>query len=279
VSEELPEAEVGAEVADRLRQDMPHSARMYDYFLGGKTNYEVDRKAGEAALHRFPAARTAARVNRAFVHRSARFLARDQGVRQFLDIGTGIPTQPNLHEVVQSEAPGARITYVDNDPIVLVYADSLLRSTPEGATGYVEADVRDPLSLLAAVERDGCVDLDRPLGLSLNAVLHFVPDDRDPYGVVRTLVDRLAPGSYLTISHATPDFDPVGWAAMVEIYTKGGTPLQVRKREEVLAFFDGLELLEPGLTVAHQWHPEPASGPSLVSNAESSLYAGVARKS
>jgi hypothetical protein len=273
MGDELPQT-----AEDRLRQDLPHSARMYDYYLGGNTNYAVDRDAAEQVIVTFPAVRTAARVNRAFVHRSARILARDHGIRQFLDIGTGIPTAPNLHEVVQREAPAARVTYVDNDPIVLVYADSLLRSSAEGATGYVEADVTDPEHLLEVVRRDGCVDLTRPVGLSLNALLHFVPDDRDARGVVATLVGALAPGSYLTISHCTPDFAPEVWAAIVDVYTKGGTPLQVRSRAEVGEFFTGLELLDPGVEVAHRWNPEPASGPSLISDADASLYVGVARK-
>jgi len=251
---------------------------MYDYYLGGKTNYVVDRDAAEEVLRSFPAGRSVARVNRAFVHRSARFLARDRGIRQFLDIGTGIPTAPNLHEVVQSEAPESHIAYVDNDPIVLVYADSLLGSSPEGATAYVEADVTDPVGLLEAVKQVECLDLRRPVGLSLNAVLHFVPDGRDPYGIVRTLMDNLAPGSYLSLSHCTPDFDPQTWATIVEIYNARGTPTQVRSKAEVLGFFDGLDLVEPGLVVAHRWRPEPASGPSLISDAEASLYAAVAYK-
>lgn len=251
---------------------------MYDYYLGGKTNYAVDREAADEVIRTFPAIRTVARVNRAFVHRSARFLARECGIRQFLDIGTGIPTAPNLHEVAQAEVPEARVTYVDNDPIVLVYADSLLASTPQGATGYVEADVRDPEGLLACVEESGCVDLRQPLGLSLNAVLHFVPDELDAYGIVAALVDRLVPGSYLALSHCTPDFEPEAWAAIVEVYTSGGTPLQVRSKAEVERFFDGLQLMDPGVVVAHRWRPEPASGPSLVSDGQASLYAGVARK-
>jgi hypothetical protein len=263
VGEELPQA-----AGDRLRQDIPHSARMYDYYLGGNTNYAVDREAAERVIAAFPAVRTAARVNRAFVHRSARALARDHGIRQFLDIGTGIPTAPNLHEVVQREVPQARVTYVDNDPIVLVYADSLLRSSAEG----------DPEQLLDVVRRDGCLDLDLPVGLSLNALLHFVPDEQDAYGVVAALVAALAPGSYLTISHCTPDFAPEVWAAIVDVYTKGGTALRVRSRDEVREFFTGLDLLEPGVAVAHRWNPEPASGPSLISDADASLYAGVARK-
>jgi hypothetical protein len=274
-AEPLDEPAAGA---DRLRQDRPHSARMYDYYLGGKTNYAVDRAAAEAVIRQFPAIRTTARVNRAFVHRSARFLARERGITQFLDIGTGIPTAPNLHEVVQREVPQARVAYADNDPIVLVYADSLLGSSPEGRTDYVEADVSEPDALLAAVEATGCLDFKQPVGLSMNALLHFLPDDRDPYGVVAALTDRLAPGSYLTLSHCTPDFAPEVWAQIVDIYVKGGTPTQVRTREEVVRFFDGLVLEEPGVVVAHQWRPEPASGPSLVTDAEVSLYAGVARK-
>jgi hypothetical protein len=265
-------------LADRLRQDQPHSARMYDYYLGGKTNYAVDRSAGEDVIRRLPTVRTAALVNRAFVHRSARFLARDRGIRQFLDIGTGIPTTPNLHEVVQSEAPSARVVYVDNDPIVLVYADNLLASTPEGATEYVEADLTDPGAVLAAVRESGCLDLSQPIGLSLNAVMHFVPDEQDAYGVVATLVDQLVPGSYLVLSHVTHDFSPKAWGEIMDIYNGSGTALQTRTLAEVERFFDGLEVVEPGVLVAHQWRPEVDSGPGLISDSSASLYAGVARK-
>lgn len=251
---------------------------MYDYYLGGKTNYAVDRDAADAVISGFPAIRTVARINRAFMHRSARFLAAECGIRQFLDIGTGIPTAPNLHEVVQQVSDDARVAYVDNDPIVLAYADSLLASSVEGATAYVEADVRDPERLLARVEETGCLNFDAPIGLSLNAVLHFVPDSFGPYGIVEALVDRLAPGSYLALSHCTPDFDPEAWAAIVEVYISRGTPTQVRDKANVERFFDGLHLVGPGVVVAHRWRPEPASGPSLVTDAQASLYAGVAQK-
>ncbi|MFE7124932.1 SAM-dependent methyltransferase [Streptomyces sp. NPDC057617] len=261
-----------------LQQDRPHSARMYDYYLGGKTNYAVDREAAQEVTRHFPGISTVARVNRAFMHRSARYLASQCGIRQFIDIGTGIPTAPNLHEVAQEAAPDARVVYVDSDPIVLVYADGLLNSSPQGATTYVEGDVTDPGSVLAAIEESGYLDLNRPVGLSLHALLHFVPDDRDPYGIVRTLLNRLAPGSYLSLSHCTPDFDPAAWAAIVNVYTAAGTPTQVRSRAEVLRFFDGLTLTDPGLVVAHRWRPEAASGPSLVTDTQVSLYAGVAQK-
>ncbi|WP_265736795.1 SAM-dependent methyltransferase [Actinacidiphila yeochonensis] len=265
--------------ADRLRQHRPHSGRMYDYYLGGRTNYAVDREAAETVMRRFPAIRVTARVNRAFTHRAARFLARDRGLRQFLDIGTGIPTAPNLHEVVQAEVPEARVAYADNDPIVLVYADSLLGSTPEGRTGYVEADLTEPAGLLAAVAAGGCLDLSEPVALSLNAVLPFVPDDKEPYAVVATLMDRLAPGSYLTLSHATGDFAPEVWAEVVGVYAQGGTPAQVRSHAEVERFFSGLVLEDPGVVLAHRWRPDPADGPAVqLGDNVVSLYVGMARK-
>jgi hypothetical protein len=275
---QVPYGAEGAGVPERLRQDRPHSARMYDYYLGGKTNYTADREAADEVIGSFPAIRTVARVNRAFMQRSARFLARECGIRQFLDIGTGIPTTPNLHEVVQAEAPDARVVYADNDPIVLMYADSLLTGSAEGSTGYVEADVRDPADLLARVAETGSIDFARPVGLSLNAVLHFVPDRMDPYGIVRALVGHLASGSYLVLSHCTPDFDPEAWAAIVDVYNKSGTPAQVRDKAEVERFYAGLELVDPGVVVAHRWRPEPAGEPEAVTDAQVSLYAGVARK-
>ncbi|MEW1794614.1 SAM-dependent methyltransferase [Streptomyces niveus] len=261
-----------------LRQDLPHSARMYDYYLGGKTNYAVDREAAEEVIRHFPSIGVVARANRAYMHRAARYLAEHCGIRQFIDIGTGIPTTPNLHDIVQDSAPESRVVYADNDPIVLVYADRLLKGSPQGATDYVEASVTDPDGLMAAVEHSGCLDLRRPVGLSLHALMHFVPDDRDPYGVVRTLLDRLAPGSYLSLTHCTPDFEPEIWREIEGVYARGGTQVQVRTYAEVLRFFDGLTLQEPGLKIAHRWRPEPGSGPGLVTDAQVSLYAGVAQK-
>lgn len=258
---------------------VPSVARMYDYLLDGKDNYPADRGATEELLEQVPSMKVLALNNRQFLRRVVRVLAEDYGIRQFVDHGSGLPTQDNVHEIAQRVHPDARVVYADNDPIVLVYADNLLSSSPEGATEYVEADVTDPTALLAAVEAAQCVDFSEPIGLSLNAVLHFVPDARDAYGVVEALVGRLAPGSYLALSHCTPDFDPDAWATITDIYTQGGTPLQVRTKSEVERFFNGLELVEPGVEVAHQWRPEAGEGPSLVTNAQSSLYAGVARKS
>ncbi|MFJ6572244.1 SAM-dependent methyltransferase [Streptomyces sp. NPDC091292] len=260
-----------------LGQDRPHSARMYDYYLGGKTNYAVDREAAREVIRVFPAIETVARINRAFMHRSARFLAQ-RGIRQFIDVGTGIPTSPNLHEVVQEVAPECRVVYVDNDPIVLIYADELLDGSPEGTTSYVHADARRPADVLAAVRAEGVLDFDRPVALSLHALLHFVTDEQEPYALVGRLLEQLPPGSCLSLSHCTGDFEPEAWQAIVDTYTRRGTPLRVRSKAEVQGFFDGLELFGPGLVVAHRWRPEPASGPSLVSDGHASLYAGVARK-
>ncbi|QBJ89034.1 SAM-dependent methyltransferase [Streptomyces seoulensis] len=261
-----------------LGQDQPHSARMYDYYLGGKTNYSVDREAAQAVIRLFPAIETVARVNRAYMHRAARYLAQRCGMRQFIDVGTGIPTAPNLHEVVQGVAPESRVMYIDNDPIVLVYADELLAGTPEGRTGYVQADATDPDAVLAAVKAEGVVDLGKPVVLSLHALLHFIPDDRDPYRIVRRFMDHLAPGSYLSLTHCTGDFAPDTWAAVIDTYVQRGTPAQVRSRDEVERFFAGLELVDPGVVLAHQWHPEVGSGPGVLSDRLVSLYAGVGRK-
>ncbi|MEU6122598.1 SAM-dependent methyltransferase [Streptomyces sp. NPDC047123] len=260
-----------------LRQDQAHSARMYDYYLGGKTNYAVDREAAEQVIKAFPAIETVARVNRAYMHRAMRHLAQS-GVRQFLDVGTGIPTAPNLHDIVQQVAPEARVVYADNDPIVLVYADALLAGAPQGRTAYVQADATDPARLLAAVREQGVLDLTKPVALSLHALLHFVPDDREPARMVAAFLDELASGSYLSLTHCTGDFDPAAWKKIIETYIARGTPAQVRSREEVLPFFDGLELLDPGVVLAHQWHPEPGSGPAVLTDRLVSLYAGVARK-
>lgn len=276
--DETPELPEGSDASVGLSQDRPHSARMYDYYLGGKTNYLVDREAAEAVIRQFPALPTVARINRAFMHRAVHFLAAECGVTQFLDIGSGIPTAPNMHEVAQAVTPTSKVAYLDTDPIVLAYADSLLTSSPEGRTTYLEASVTDVDTVFAAVEEDGCLDLRQPVALTLHALLHFIPDDRDPYGTVNRLLDRLAPGSYLSLTHCTGDFAPGPWQAIADLYTKKGTPTQVRSHAEVLQFFDGLELVDPGLAVAHRWKPEPASGPSLVGDTDASLYAGVARK-
>ncbi|QOV34944.1 SAM-dependent methyltransferase [Streptomyces ferrugineus] len=258
--------------ATPLDTSRPHSARMYDYFLGGKDNYPVDAEAAEQVISLFPAVREMARTNRRFMHRASRLLA-ERGVRQFLDIGTGIPTEPNLHQIVQGITPDARVVYADNDPIVLRHAEALLHSTREGRTAYVHGDVREPGEILAAARRT--LDFAQPVALSLVALLHLVPDEDEPGRIVRELLEPLAPGSYLTLSHATGDFDPETWERVVEVYRRGGTPAQVRSREEFAGFFASLDLLDPGLTLAALWHPEPGEPHD---GEETPLYAAVARK-
>jgi hypothetical protein len=262
-----------------LRTDVPHSARMYDYFLGGKDNYQADRDAAETALQEFPAVRVTARTNREFMRHATRYLA-GQGVRQFLDIGTGIPTEPNLHQVAQELAPESRVVYVDNDPIVFTHARARLVSTPEGRTAYVQADATHPGDILAAPELRETLDLSQPVAVSLMALLHFVPGD--VYAVVNTLMEPLAPGSYLAMSHVTTDFDegdddPGGMARLLQVYIDRGIPVRPRTRAEVARFFDGLELVEPGVEVIHRWRNAGIEHPRS-HDKQVSLYGAVGKK-
>ncbi|MCX4878789.1 MULTISPECIES: SAM-dependent methyltransferase [unclassified Streptomyces] len=253
----------------------PHSARMYDYYLGGKDHFEVDKLAAETVASVYPAIFVCARENRAFMHRATRVLAREHGIRQWLDIGTGIPTEPNLHQVAQSVVPEARVVYADNDPLVLKYAERLMRSTAQGRTTYIEADVNDPATLLNSPALAEVLDLDQPVALSLNALMHFVTDSQDPYGIVERLLAVLPSGSALALSHCTPDFDPATWQKVTDIYTNAGTPVRFRSRDDVARFFSGLDLLDPGVLVGHRWRPE---GDSDATDAEVSLWTGVGIK-
>ncbi|WP_407554298.1 SAM-dependent methyltransferase [Streptomyces sp. Pv4-95] len=262
-----------------LQLDRAHSSRIYDYFLGGKTNFLADRMAAGSVLGVFPAALVAARINREFMHRATRLLARS-GMRQFLDIGTGIPTPPNLHDIAQGIAPSARVVYTDNDPIVLAHAAALLLSTPEGRTAYVQADVTDPVGILTAPQLLDTLDLRRPVALSLNALMHFVTDDGSDraHTIVEALKDALPSGSTLAMTHATPDMDATAMHKIIKIYADAGTPLQFRSRAEFRRFFDGWELLEPGVTLSHQWRPDRPEDATHVTDAEAACYAAIARK-
>ncbi|MFE6827475.1 SAM-dependent methyltransferase [Streptomyces sp. NPDC057690] len=231
----------------------PHPARMYDWYLGGKDNYPVDEAMGRQMLALDPRVPVMARVNRAFMHRSTRWLATN-GVRQFLDVGTGIPTEPNLHQVAQRIAPDARVVYCDNDPIVLAHAAALLRSTSQGVTEYLQADVRDPDAIIAGAAK--ILDLSRPVALSLVALLHFVSDEDGAHELVDRLLAALPSGSYLMMTHATADFSPEESAAATAKLKAAGVTLALRSREEFTRFFDGLDLVEPGVAVVPEWHPE-----------------------
>ncbi|MER7009135.1 SAM-dependent methyltransferase [Dactylosporangium sp. NPDC000555] len=260
-----------------LQTDRPHPARVYDFLLGGKDNFPVDRAAGEAGLKANPNSRIPPRENRNFLCRVVEHLATEYGVRQFLDIGTGIPTSPNVHEVAQAVAPESRIVYVDNDPIVLAHARALLTSKPEGRTEYVDADLRDVDRILSAPQLREAIDLDRPVALLLIAIMHFVGDADRPYEIVQRLVDALPSGSYLALSHLTGDFDAAAWERVAAIYAKQGVTMQVRSHEEISRFFTGLELVEPGLPIVTKWRPD-ADVNASATDTQVAVYGGLARK-
>ncbi|MBH5131628.1 SAM-dependent methyltransferase [Streptomyces sp. HB-N217] len=253
----------------------PHPARMYDWYLGGKDNYPVDEAMGRQMLTLDPRVPVMARVNRAFMHRATRWLAA-HGTRQFLDVGTGIPTEPNLHQVAQETAPDAHVVYCDNDPIVLAHAAALLRGTPEGKTEYLQADVRDPDAVLEGAGK--ILDFDRPIALSLVALLHFVSDEDGAHDLVRRLLDALPSGSHLVMTHATADFTPEQSRAATEQLRAAGVTLALRSREEFTRFFTGLDLVEPGVQVPHLWHPELGAPVAGQEDGVIPGYGAVARK-
>jgi hypothetical protein len=261
-----------------LQTDRPHSARVYDYLLGGKDNFPADREVAEADMRANPASRVGPRQNRAFLRRAVRFLAAEAGIRQFLDIGTGIPTSPNTHEVAQGVAPDSRIVYVDNDPIVLAHARALLTSSPQGRTQYIDADLLQPARILASRHLEETLDLSQPVALLLFATMHLIPDEQDPFGIVAGLVDVLVPGSYLALSQITPDFAPEAWEKTKEIAGRGGVTMRPRARADIARYFDGLDIVEPGLQVVHHWRPDPDETPAEIPDALVSMYGGVARK-
>src|SRR5262245_22153598 len=261
-----------ADPGPRFDPSVPHPARIYAYWLGGKDHYAADREVAEEVIRRRPQVVAGARANRAFLTRAVRYLAAECGVRQFLDIGTGLPTPNSTHQVAQAVAPGSRVVYVDNDPLVLVHARALLTSGPQGSCDYVEADLRDTPAVLAGAART--LDLTRPVAVLLLAVLHFLPGNDDPARLVATLARRLAPGSFVAISHLTADFAPGPVAAGVEAYTSlVPTPLVPRSHAQVSALFGGLPLVPPGVVPVTEWRPAVAS--PLPQAAD--LSAGVAR--
>jgi S-adenosyl methyltransferase len=251
-----------------------HPARVYDYWLGGKDNFEADRIAGEETIAAYPAIRASARANRAFLERTVRYLAAEQGIRQFLDIGTGLPTASNTHEVAQSVAADSRIVYVDNDPLVLVHARALLTSSPEGVTAYLDADLREVDYLLEQVT--DTLDFSQPVAVMLLAILHYIPDLEEAQHIVARLMSAMPSGSFLVISHAASDIDPDEMAEMIrrmnEHLAEGNHV--GRPREVVARFFDGLDLVEPGVVKVTEWRP----GSAVEAAGPTSLWGGVARK-
>ncbi|GAA2484510.1 SAM-dependent methyltransferase [Streptomyces gobitricini] len=258
------------DISYRIDTTRPHTARIWNYWTGGKDNYPVDREAGDRIRQLHPGIGEYARADRLFLGRAVRYLAQEAGIRQFLDIGTGLPSADNTHEVAQRVTADARVVYVDNDPLVLAHARALLVGTPEGRTDYLDADLRDVDTILEAAART--LDLDQPVALMLLGVVIFVEDDDESYAVVRRLMDALAPGSHLVLSHTVvhpsmPDVD-----AAVAFWNEHGTPkLTQRTPEAITRYFDGLDLLDPGVVPCSHWRPDaPADAVAM--------YGGVGRK-
>jgi hypothetical protein len=257
---------------------VPHIARVYDYWLGGKNNFAADRKAADQAIAAFPGLPAAARANRQFLGRAVRYLVGEAGIRQFLDVGTGIPATSNTHEVAQSVAPECRIVYVDNDPIVLAHARALLTSTPQGACAYLDADLRDTGAVLERAART--LDFGQPVAVMLIAIMHMIGDADGPHAIVARLMDAVPSGSYLALSHVASDVlsrtetEADSVAEGNRRYNQAASePVLMRTRDQVLAFFDGLELLQPGLVTPPQWRPDAAAD-----DIPAPLWCGVARK-
>jgi hypothetical protein len=248
-----------------------HQARIADYLLGGQDNFAADRKAGEAMIKAYPTMVELMRANRAFLRRAVQFLAGEAGIRQFLDIGTGIPTAGNTHEVAQEIAPDSRVVYVDYDPVVLAHARALLTSTSEGVTDYVDSDLRDVTKVLTGAA--DTLDFDQPVAVNVTMTLHAIPDDDDPHAIVAEFMDAVPAGSYLSISHPASDIEPEKAADIADrLKSLSYQQYTPRSRDQVLGFFDGLQLVEPGLVQIQQWRP------AVEVDEIFSVWAGVGRK-
>jgi SAM-dependent methyltransferase len=267
--------DAGAKLPPEIDTSVPQSARVYDYWLGGKDNFPADRALAEAIIQQVPTMRTQIRAQRAFLGRAVRYLVREAGIRQFLDVGTGIPTAGNVHDVAQEIAPETRVLYVDNDPIVLAHSRALLRHTPEGQLAFILADLRQPEAILNDPAVDKVLDLGQPVGLVLIGIMHHLRDQDDPRRIVATLVNALAPGSYLVLTQSSPDFDPEAMRGLAAASEQGGIPNVPRTLAETEPFFAGLELVPPGLVPMAAWRPDPGT---QVDPRSVYAYAGVARK-
>ncbi len=259
---------------DGIDTKTPNVARIYDYLLGGKDNFAADRKAAKRLIEAIPDVAAIARDNRSFVGRVVRYLATEGGIRQFLDLGSGLPTQANVHELGEGVTTGVHVVYVDNDPVVASHGRALLASG--GQAAMVLGDLRDPAGLLEHPEVTRLLDLSRPVGLLCTSTLHFIDDEAEPHKIIAAYRDRLRAGSYLAISHGTREEDPEGEGVKAEdVYRRASAQLHVRSLPDVRRFFDGFELVEPGLTWIAEWRPEPATAPT---GRVHSLRGGVGRK-
>ncbi len=257
-----------------LGHSVAHQSRVYDYLLGGKDNYAADRAATAAWLKIDPGLAFTVRANRALLGRVVRYLTGEAGIRQFLDIGTGIPTAGNTHEVAQAIAPETRVVYVDYDPIVLAHARALLISSAAGATDYIDADLRDTDAILGRASQ--LLDFTQPVAVTLLAILHAIPDSDSPHAIVARLLDAMPPGSYLAISHAGSDLlDRDKQDGLMDVADRMvQNKITYRTSEQILRFFDGTDLVAPGLVRVEQWRPDPATG----ATEKSSLWCAVGRK-
>ena len=271
--ESLADPEASDTARSGIDTTVPHSARIWNYWLGGKDNFAVDRAAGDAWETTFPGMRDIARASRSFLTRSIAYLAQDAGIRQFLDVGTGLPTAENTHQVAQRIAPEARIVYVDNDPLVLAHARALLTSTPEGATAYIHADLRDPDKILA--EAADTLDFTEPIALILSGVLGHVVDIGQARSIVRGLLAGLPSGSYLSLNDGTSVIAREELEQATQDYNDSGAlPYVQRTPEEIASFFEGLELVEPGIVSCPRWRPDPAAA----NEPDLDAFGGVGRK-
>jgi S-adenosyl methyltransferase len=264
------------EVPAVIDTSVAHPARIYDYLLGGKDNFAADRKAAQEAASAFPYLGMAMRENRAVMRRMVTFLASELGIRQYLDIGTGLPTSPNVHEIAQAETPGVRVVYVDNDPIVLAHARALLIGSEPGATAYIDADVREPGRIIGDPQLLRTLDLSQPVALLLFGTLHFIPEEDDPYGLVARLMSALPSGSYLAAQHPSADHYPEG-RNPADAYRRAGIAYRNRTKDEFTRFFSGLELVPPGIGLSTRWRADNEAQPRPPASQVGS-YAGLARK-
>jgi hypothetical protein len=264
------------ELPQDINTDVAHPARVYDYWLGGKDNFPADRALAEHIMEAIPTMRTMAAANRAFLSRAVRYLAEEAGIRQFLDIGTGIPTSPNVHEVAQAVTPDSRVVYVDNDPIVLAHARALLTSQEAGETSFIGADLRQPKSILDHPTLTSTLDLSQPVAVMLVAVLMYFrdTDNPNPFEMVATLLEAMPPGSYLAITHPTADFNAEAMGGAVAAAERSGVTLVPRNQAETEEFFAGLDVVDPGVTPVLSWRPDkPPDDPR-----SAYYWAGIARK-
>jgi hypothetical protein len=261
-----------AEPPVKIDESIPHSARLWNYWLGGKDNFTADREAGDQVLAIVPQLVESARADRQFLGRTVRYLTAERGVRQFLDIGTGIPTANNTHEVAQAAAPDARIVYADNDPMVLVHARALLTSTPEGATDYIDADVRSPETILQTAART--LDFSRPVAIMLLGIVNFIVDDAEAHTIVDRLIDAVPSGSFLVMSHPTLGPEPEAAQRALDLWNNtGAAQMTLRTPQQLAEFFERLELVEPGVVSCSHWHPDFEDLPDEVLH-----YGAVGRK-